>query len=209
MRIGTRKSAMALAQTEEIARLSARPIPASTSRSSSSKPAATRTRPANCCAMAARAAHSSPKFARRMRRALQAAMHRQGRPGKRRRRPDHRGDLAARRRQRLAGAAPGRFAGGVSRIGGKGFKIGTNAVRRAAYLRRLFPEGTVIHFRGAADTRVSKLDRGDKQRLADGGEVGPADALVMARSGWSARMASRIAYDFRSRKCCPPWGRAS
>src|SRR5215204_1436578 len=65
---------------------------------------------------------------------------------------------------------------------GKGFKIGTNAVRRAAYLRRLFPEVTVIHFRGAADTRVAKLDRGDKQRLPDGGEVGPADALVMARS---------------------------
>src|ERR1043165_3748070 len=54
---------------------------------------------------------------------------------------------------------------------GKGFKIGTNAVRRAAYLRRLFPEVTVIHFRGAADTRVAKLDRGDKQRLPGGGEV--------------------------------------
>ena len=39
---------------------------------------------------------------------------------------------------------------------GKGFKIGTNAVRRAAYLRRLFPEVTVIHYRGAADTRDCK-----------------------------------------------------
>src|SRR4029450_13308775 len=29
---------------------------------------------------------------------------------------------------------------------GKGFKIGTNAVRRPAYLRRLFPKATVIHF---------------------------------------------------------------
>src|SRR5215204_7658357 len=66
---------------------------------------------------------------------------------------------------------------------GKGFKIGTNAVRRAAYLRRLFPDASVIHYRGAADTRVAKLDRGDKQRLPGGGEVGPADALVMARSG--------------------------
>src|ERR1700730_4493561 len=37
---------------------------------------------------------------------------------------------------------------------GKGFKIGTNAVRRAAYARRLFPEVEVIHYRGAADTRV-------------------------------------------------------
>ena len=66
---------------------------------------------------------------------------------------------------------------------GKGFMIGTNAVRRAAYLRRLYPEVTIIHYRGAADTRIAKLDRGDKQRLPDGGAVGPADALVMARSG--------------------------
>src|ERR1700753_2036785 len=34
---------------------------------------------------------------------------------------------------------------------GKGFKIGTNAVRRAAYARRLFPQIEVIHYRGAAD----------------------------------------------------------
>src|SRR6202142_3213069 len=59
---------------------------------------------------------------------------------------------------------------------GEGFKIGTNAVRRAAYGRRLFPEIEVIHFRGAADTRVRKLDNGEKQRLPDCGAVGPADA---------------------------------
>jgi hydroxymethylbilane synthase len=90
---------------------------------------------------------------------------------------------------------------------GKGFKIGTNAVRRAAYLRRLFPEATVIHFRGAADTRVAKLDRGDKQRLPGGGEVGPADALVMARSGLERiGMASRIAHDFSVREMLPAVG---
>src|SRR5947199_4096606 len=90
---------------------------------------------------------------------------------------------------------------------GKGFKIGTNAVRRAAYLRRLFPEVTVIHFRGAADTRVAKLDRGDKQRLPDGGEVGPADALVMARSGLARiGMTSRIAHDFSLREMLPSVG---
>jgi len=44
------------------------------------------------------------------------------------------------------------------RAHGKGFKIGTNAVRRVAYARRLFPKVEVIHFRGAADTRVRKLD---------------------------------------------------
>jgi hydroxymethylbilane synthase len=90
---------------------------------------------------------------------------------------------------------------------GKGFKIGTNAVRRAAYLRRLFPEATVIHFRGAADTRIAKLDRGDKQRLPDGGEVGPADALVMARSGLERiGRASRIAYEFPVDEMLPAVG---
>src|SRR6202047_1169605 len=49
---------------------------------------------------------------------------------------------------------------------GKGFKIGTNAVRRAAYARRLFPEVEIIHYRGAADTRVRKLDHLELQRLA-------------------------------------------
>ena len=89
----------------------------------------------------------------------------------------------------------------------KGFKIGTNAVRRAAYLRRLFPEATVIHYRGAADTRVAKLDRGDMQRLPGGGEVGPADALVMARSGLERiGMTSRIAHDFSVGEMLPAVG---
>jgi hydroxymethylbilane synthase len=80
-------------------------------------------------------------------------------------------------------------------------------VRRAAYLRRLFPELTVIHFRGAADTRVAKLDRGDKQRLPGGGEVGPADALVMARSGLERiGMAARIVHDFSVREMLPAVG---
>ena len=55
-------------------------------------------------------------------------------------------------------------------------------MRRAAYARRLFPGVEVIHYRGAADTRVRKLDAGEMQRLPDGGAVGPADALIMARS---------------------------
>jgi hydroxymethylbilane synthase len=90
---------------------------------------------------------------------------------------------------------------------GKGYKIGTNAVRRAAYLRRLFPEADIIHFRGAADTRVAKLDRGEKQRLPGGGEVGPADALVMARSGLERiGMAARIAHDFTVAEMLPAVG---
>ncbi len=83
------------------------------------------------------------------------------------------------------------------RARGKGFKVGTNAVRRAAYARRLFPEVEVIHYRGAADTRVRKLDNLEKQKLPDGGAVGPADALIMARSGLErVGLADRIAYEF-------------
>jgi hydroxymethylbilane synthase len=49
----------------------------------------------------------------------------------------------------------------ISGARGKGFKIGTNAVRRAAYARRLFPEAEIMHYRGAADKRVRKLDNGE------------------------------------------------
>ena len=102
--------------------------------------------------------------------------------------------------------------GGVSleefrRSRGKGFKIGTNAVRRAAYARRLFPQIEVIHYRGAADTRVRKLDNLEKQRLPGGGETGPADALIMARSGLErVGLATRIAYEFSTSEMLPAVG---
>ena len=90
---------------------------------------------------------------------------------------------------------------------GKGYKIGTNAVRRAAYARRLFPEIEVIHFRGAADTRIRKLDNNGMQRLPDGGEVGPADALIMARSGLErVGLANRIAVEFSPNDMLPAVG---
>lgn len=90
---------------------------------------------------------------------------------------------------------------------GKGFKVGTNAVRRAAYVRRLFPDVEVIHYRGAADTRVRKLDASEKQRLPDGGAVGPADALIMARSGLDrVGLAGHIAYEFSAREMLPAVG---
>ncbi|MGL4261840.1 MAG: hydroxymethylbilane synthase [Afipia sp.] len=95
----------------------------------------------------------------------------------------------------------------LKRTRGKGFKLGTNAVRRAAYARRLFPEIEVIHFRGAADTRVRKLDNGEMQRLAGGGEVGPADALIMARSGLErVGLARRIAHEFTAHEMLPAAG---
>ena len=90
---------------------------------------------------------------------------------------------------------------------GKGYKIGTNAVRRAAYLRRLLPEAEVIHYRGAADTRIAKLDRSEMQKLPNGGEVGPADALVMARSGLErVGFADRIVHDFTVEEMLPAVG---
>ena len=95
----------------------------------------------------------------------------------------------------------------LRRTRGKGFKIGTNAVRRAAYARRLFPQVEVIHYRGAADTRVRKLDNAEMQRLPGGGAVGPADALIMARSGLQrVGLASRIAYEFSISEMLPAVG---
>ena len=80
-------------------------------------------------------------------------------------------------------------------------------MRRAAYARRLFPDIEVIHYRGAADTRVRKLDGLQMQRLPDGGEVGPADALIMARSGLErVGLAGRIAYEFPVREMLPAAG---
>jgi hydroxymethylbilane synthase len=95
----------------------------------------------------------------------------------------------------------------IRKTRGKGFKIGTNAVRRAAYARRLFPEIEVIHYRGAADTRVRKLDALKLQRLPDGGAVGPADALIMARSGLErVGLVGRIAHEFSVQEMLPAAG---
>jgi hydroxymethylbilane synthase len=95
----------------------------------------------------------------------------------------------------------------IRRSRGKGFKIGTNAVRRAAYAQRLFPQVEVIHYRGAADTRVRKLDNLEMQRLPGGGEVGPADALIMARSGLErVGLGGRVAYEFSLTEMLPAVG---
>ena len=102
---------------------------------------------------------------------------------------------------------PGLAIDDFTRSQGKGFKIGTNAVRRAAYARRLFPQIEVIHYRGAADTRVRKLDHLEMQRLPGGGKVGPADALIMARSGLErVGLAGRTAYEFSVQEMLPAVG---
>ncbi len=102
---------------------------------------------------------------------------------------------------------PGRGLESLRASDGAGFRIGTNAVRRAAFLRRLYPNAEIIHYRGAADTRLRKLDAGDLQKLPDGGAVGPADALVMARSGLERiGAAARAAYDFSIDEMLPAVG---
>ena len=91
--------------------------------------------------------------------------------------------------------------------GGEGFKVGTNSVRRKALLGRLYPGAEIIHFRGAADTRIKKLDERAMQRLPDGGEVGPADALIMARCGLErVGLAHRIAHVFPAEDLAPAAG---
>jgi hydroxymethylbilane synthase len=102
---------------------------------------------------------------------------------------------------------PGVSVEDIKRSRGKGYKVGTNAVRRAAYARRLFPDVEIIHFRGAADTRISKLDSNGTQRLPNGGEAGPADALIMARSGLErVGLANRIALEFSPQEMLPAVG---
>lgn len=94
-----------------------------------------------------------------------------------------------------------------AKMRGAGLKIGTNSVRRAAFLRRLYPDADVIHYRGAADTRVRKLDERVLQLLPDGGAVGPADALVMARCGLErVGLAHRIARTFSLEEILPAVG---
>ena len=95
----------------------------------------------------------------------------------------------------------------LHRSGGKGFRIGTNAVRRVAYVRRLLPQVEVIHFRGAADTRMRKLDQREPQRLPGGGMTEPADGLIMARSGLErVGLSQRIVYDFPVTEMLPAIG---
>lgn len=89
----------------------------------------------------------------------------------------------------------------------RGLRIGTNSVRRAAFLRRLYPQAEIIHYRGAADTRIKKLDERTPQKLPDGSETAPADALVVARAGLERiGRADRIAYDFPPEEMLPSIG---
>ena len=186
LRIGTRKSAMALAQTEEIARRLTAAIPAIDVEIVKFET----TGDADQISKLLPHGGKGGAFVAEIRQAvlagqLHAAMHSlKDMPGN----EDTPGLVIGATLSRdppsdVLVLRPGVSAEDIWRSRGHGFKIGTNAVRRAAYARRLFPEIEVIHYRGAADTRVRKLDNSEMQRLPGGGAVGPADALIMARSG--------------------------
>ena len=210
MRIGTRKSVMALAQTEEIARQLVRASPGiaveivkfdTTGDSDQTGKLLPHGGKGGAFVAQIRAAVIAGE--------LQAAMHSlKDMPGN----EDTPGlVIAATLARDPPGDAlvlrPGLSIDDFRRARGKGFKIGTNAVRRAAYARKLFPEAEIIHYRGAADTRVRKLDDGEMQRLPDGGAVGPADALIMARAGLErVGLADRIACEFSPREMLPAAG---
>lgn len=210
IRIGTRKSVMALAQTEEIARRLTAAVPGLDVEIVKFET----TGDSDQTSKLLQHGGKGGAFVAEIRRAvnsgqLQAAMHSlKDMPGN----EDTPGLVIG---ATLSRDPPGDvlvLRKGVSiedlrRSRGKGFKIGTNAVRRAAYARRLFPEVELIHYRGAADTRVRKLDNLEMQRLPGGGEVGPADALIMARSGLQrVGLASRIAYEFSIAEMLPAVG---
>lgn len=210
MRIGTRKSAMALAQTDEIARQLVRASPGLAVEIVKFETTGDIDQTGKLLAHGGKGG----AFVAQIRAAmltgeLQAAMHSlKDMPGN----EDTPGLVIAAALSRDPPTDALVLRQGLSlddfrRGRGKGFKIGTNAVRRAAYARRLFPEAEIIHYRGAADTRVRKLDNGELQRLPDGGAVGPADVLIMARSGLErVGLASRIAYEFSVQEMLPAVG---
>lgn len=91
--------------------------------------------------------------------------------------------------------------------GAEGFRIGTNSIRRAALIRSIYPNIEVIHFRGAADTRIRKLDERTPQKLPDGGETPPADAILLATAGLHRiGQADRIARVFSTDEMLPAVG---
>jgi hydroxymethylbilane synthase len=209
-RIGTRKSAMALAQTEEIARRLSLAAPGINVEIIKFET----TGDADQISKLLPHGGKGGAFVRQIREAviagsLHAAMHSlKDMPGN----EDTPGLVIGATLSRdppgdVLVLRPGLSIDDFSRARGKGFKIGTNAVRRAAYARRLFPDVEVIHFRGAADTRVRKLDHLELQRLPEGGAVGPADALIMARSGLErVGLSARIAYEFPVGEMLPAVG---
>lgn len=85
--------------------------------------------------------------------------------------------------------------------------IGTSSVRRRAFLRRLFPEAEIVPFRGSADRRIERLDRGIPMEFNYGGRTPAVDALVLAGSGLERiGQGGRISRLFPVEEMCPAIG---
>ena len=203
---------MALAQLDEIARRFRAPCPVSRSRSSSSKRLVISTRPESCCRMAARAARSSRRSAPRYWQATFTPQCIRSRTCP-----------AMRTRPGLViGATLSRDPPGDALVLRPGMTL-ENFRRRAERdssrhqrraPRRLCAEA-VSGCRGHPLSRRRRYPgaqarHAEKQRLPAGGEVGPADALIMARPASNASgLAAGSLMSFQCGKCCRRPGRAS
>ena len=102
---------------------------------------------------------------------------------------------------------PGLELSDLKKVQGQGFRLGTNSVRRAALIKAIFPLIEIVHFRGAADTRIHKLDNNIPQKLVDGGETEPADAIMLATSGMArVGVSDRISHRFSTAEMLPAVG---
>src|SRR3954468_22970309 len=148
LRIGTRKSAMALAQTEEIARQLSRAAPGIEVEIVKFET----TGDADQTSKLLPHGGKGGAFVRQIREAvlageLHAAMHSlKDMPGN----EDTPGLVIGATLSRdppgdVLVLRPGLSIDELKRTRGKGFQIGTNSVRRAAYVRRLFPDVEIIH----------------------------------------------------------------
>lgn len=85
--------------------------------------------------------------------------------------------------------------------------IGTASVRRAAFLRRLFPDSRAVPFRGAADKRIARMDDGVPMTFNYGGATPPVDALLLAKNGLERiGLDGRISRVFSVDEMCPAVG---
>lgn len=80
----------------------------------------------------------------------------------------------------------------------EGAVVGTSSVRRAAQLRRHYPQLTIKPLRGNVNTRLARLENGD------------FDALIAAVSGLRrVELADRITETLSFEEMCPPIGAAT
>src|ERR1700721_1705446 len=156
IRIGTRKSVMALAQTEEIARRLTAASPDVEVEIVTFETARDHGQTSKLCQHGGKGGAFVAQIRDAVRSGdLHAAMHSlKDMPGN----EDTPGLVIGATLTRdpagdALGLRPGLSIADFTRSAGKGFKIGTNAVRRAAYARRLFPQIGGIHFRGPAEPR--------------------------------------------------------